>query len=256
MGGPEALFQVTDLVFVGPQARSSMPVDPALSAPGGGISAGSLGVLVDIVLGYSIVAARPPGHWSVSSEIQVEVLGGLRRPRGRLHAQGVVIDLDRYGGLARGRVRDDAGELLAVCSQRGRFVPLLAGDPEAPGVPPSPARGATDLADLLRARPLGGGSGVALTVSPELQNPLRNLHGGIALCAADVAAHVAMDASGQRWTTTSLQISYVRPIRGGVEAEFGAAVRHLGRALAVVDVVGSVAGKQCTIARVTLQPAD
>jgi uncharacterized protein (TIGR00369 family) len=257
VGGPETIFGVTDLSFDGPTARASMPVTGAL-VRSGGITAGSLGVLIDIALGYALVAARPPGFWSVSSEIAVEALGGLRSARGRLRAEAEVVDVDALGGLARGRVFDDTGELVALCSQRGRFVPVPVGGTSASagGYERLPAGG--ELLDLIGAEQLPSDQGARLqfVASDAVTNPLGNLHGGIGLCCSDLAAHLALGSSNGPWATTSLQTSYVRPVPGGAQVEFRATARHRGRGLAVVDVDGVVDGRLCTIARVTLQPPE
>ena len=254
VAGPETLFQVTDLRFEGPTARASMPVVPEISGPGGAVSAGSLGVLVDVALGYALVAGRPPGHWSVSTEICVEALAGLSSAHRCLHAEATVLDVDALGGLARGAVFDDAGRLVAVCSQRGRFVPLADGSGDKPADSLPPSVDITGLTELIGTRVQAHLPGLQLAVARAVINPSGNLHGGIALCASDVAAHVATGELERQWITTSIQVSYVRPVPEDVDIVFEARFCHRGRGLAVADVVGSVTGKACTIARVTLQP--
>jgi uncharacterized protein (TIGR00369 family) len=88
------------------------------------------------------------------------------------------------------------------------------------------------------------------------QNVLGNLHGGISLCASDILATMALTAPGQPpLATSSIRVSYSRPVPGDARIEYQAAVRHRGRSFGVVDVVGSVDGKTCTIAHLTAQTA-
>src|SRR5690242_14160912 len=73
-GGPEGLFRVDDL-SVGDAPHGRMITGPWMTGPDGRPSPGGLGVLVDDVLGYAILAARPRNDWSVSTEIALDVLG-------------------------------------------------------------------------------------------------------------------------------------------------------------------------------------
>ncbi|MCW2867850.1 MAG: hypothetical protein JWR20_2038 [Marmoricola sp.] len=248
--GPEALFRVGRVHADGDVVRGSMPTGPWLAGTGGSPALGSLGVLVDNVLGYAIIAARPPGHWSVSTEISLDLLGRVPDDGSSLHAAGKVLHSDGAGGFATGEVVDDAGRLIAVCRQRGRFVPS-GPDPDALRF--TLPQGVTDAMSLVGAvrRP----TGLDLEVTEVLENPMHNLHGGIALCVADLAAGLALTDGGPPLTTASIQMTYVRGVPGGSTLAVDVEVEHRGRTLGAVEVIGRVAGRSCTIGRVTAHPA-
>ena len=247
--GPEALFRVGRVYVDGDRVRGSMPVGPWLGAADGLTAAGSLGVLVDNVLGYAIIGSRPPDHWSVSTEITLDVVDDLAAATGRLHAEATTVHADGLGGFAVGRVYDEAGTLVASCTQRGRFVHADRATVESPVVLDEIDE-ADDLAGLLEL------DGHLLAVTPRLQNPMRNLHGGIAITVSDLVASAALAATdGPPLVTASIHMAFLRPTPGGTEAAYTAQVLHRGRTSALVDVVGTVASRVCTTARVAAHPA-
>jgi uncharacterized protein (TIGR00369 family) len=246
--GPESLFRVGRVRADGDVVRGSMPTGPWLDGPDGQPMLGSLGVLIDNVLGYAIIARRPPEHWSVSTEISMDLLEPLPDEGTRIHASARVVHADATGGVATGEVVDETGRLLALCRQRGRFVPS-GPDPE-PILFDLP-EDVHDIETLIGATPRP--SGLDVEVIGVLENPMHNLHGGITLCAADLAAALAVDDGGPALATTSIQITYVRAVPGGSTLTMDASVQHRGRTLGTVEVVGSVGGRPCTIGRVNLQ---
>ena len=77
---PDVLFGVDSvgpLAATGDGMHGSMRLDDRHVGPDGRPAVGALGVLVDEVLGYSIIASLPPRSWTVSTEIWVDVLGPL-----------------------------------------------------------------------------------------------------------------------------------------------------------------------------------
>src|SRR6476660_6523591 len=56
--------------------RSGMDVGPWLVVDGRP-AAGSLGVLMDDVLGQAVIVGRPGGHWAVTTELAVDVCAPL-----------------------------------------------------------------------------------------------------------------------------------------------------------------------------------
>jgi acyl-coenzyme A thioesterase PaaI-like protein len=247
--GPESLFGVGRVYAEGEVVRGSMPTGPWLHGADGNVALGSLGVLVDNVLGYAIIAHRPPEHWSVSTEISLDLLAPLPSGGSRLRAEARTVQADATGGFAVGEVHDEEGNLVAVCRQRGRYV--SSGPDPAPVSFDLPGE-VPDLATLIgfRADPATS----SLTVTPVLENPLHNLHGGITLSVADLAASQALRDGGPPLLTASLHVLYARPVPGGSTLELGTSVQHRGRGLGCVEVIGRIAGRACTIGRVTAQP--
>src|SRR4051794_18318127 len=176
-----------------------MPVGPWLEVAGR-TPAGALAVLVDDVLGFAIVEDLPSGRWSVSAEITLDVLRPLPSA-GEVHASASLLHLDALGGVAAGRVTDDDGTVIALCSQRGRFIPAPSGLVEGGSWGGPVPAGA--LERLLATR-----ADEPVPATDALANEGGNLHGGISLCVADlVAAAVAPEL-----VTASVHITYTRGI--------------------------------------------
>jgi acyl-coenzyme A thioesterase PaaI-like protein len=240
--GPEALFRLGEITVDGATFRGSMAVGSWLEV-GDRTPAGAVAVLVDDVLGFAIVEDVPSGRWSVSAEITLDVL----RPLpffGGVHATATLAHLDDLGGLATGLVTDDDGTVLAVCTQRGRFItapPDLVeegswGAPVAEG----------DLERLLAIR-----ADQPMTATDVLSNEGGSLHGGISMFVSDVVAGALVP----ELVTASVHITYTRAIPLGAHVTWETHVRHRGRSLAVVDVDGVVDGGTCTTTRVVLHPS-
>jgi acyl-coenzyme A thioesterase PaaI-like protein len=239
--GPEALLRMGELSVEAGTFRGSMPVGPWLEVAGR-TPAGAVAVLVDDLLGYAIVADLPRGQWSVSAEITIDVVRPLPTS-GRVHADGQLVLADDLGGLATGSVTDDDGRLLALTSQRGRFLRAPEGLVEegAWGGPPAPG----DLERLLAAR-----ADQPLPTTDVLANESGNLHGGVSMFLADLVA----SALRPDLVTASVHITYTRGIPIGPELICRATTRHDGRSLAVIDVDSMVGDRVGTAARVVLHP--
>jgi uncharacterized protein (TIGR00369 family) len=264
-GGPESLFRVGPITNDRDLTRGSMRTGDWMLTPDGEPCRGSLGVLADDILGYAVVAERPEGHWAVSTEISVDFCSELPVDGTTLHGESHAVEFDLVGGLSRGRIVDRLGRTIALGSERVRFV---AETPSAPaysvteGVPLEPVAliGSNRLstADLLGAiiRATDGGATLELTAGLDLSNPMRNLHGGISLCASEIAGLAALQSSSHPLVTASIHIAYLRPVLldGGVS--FSATALHRGRTLGVAQVSGhNSAGQVCTIATVTCHQA-
>lgn len=254
--GAERAFRLADLATGTEHVTGSMPTGPWLADRHGTPLLGALGVLVDDVLGYSLVRARPDRLWSVSSEITVDLLRPLRLDAGPLHATTVGEQrFDELGGQVAGTVAAADGTVVTVCAQRGRWVPF-DGEFAVRDAPPVDLSGATCVEDLLGGEPesVEGGSRLRLAVGPVLANPLGNLHGGLSLCATDLAASAAVTTWDTPWSTESIRIQYLRPAPAGATVEFRAVVRHTGRTRALVEVAGLVGDRLCTAAHVVGRP--
>ena len=253
---------------------------------------GSLGVLIDNLLGLAIMTSRPEGRWSVSAEISIDVVSPVPADGSSLRGTAQLLQADEQSGLASAEIFDESGRLVAVCRQRGRFIAQLPSQSiqdqvrnnqydagQEPGTSPAAETsgasrevrevrevGETALRSLLGARPLeNGGSGLVLDVTEQLTNPLGNLHGGISFAACELAGLSALSADqsasglqpgGAPLVTASIHVAYTRPLPIGTVATFVATVLHRGRTLGVAHVVGTnSAGKTCTVATVTAHEA-
>ena len=247
------LFRVDGLHSDGQTVRASMPLGDWSAEADGLLAPGSLGVLVDSVLGYASLTSAPD-RWSVTSEMTLDVYPALQRAGDRLHAEANVVQADVFSAFAVGRVWSAGGELVASCTQRTRF---RDGRPQAAARSGSCPAGQPRIrpASLVAGEMAAGDASVRLKVVPELQNPLNNLHGGVSMYASDRAVARALTLDGAELVTTSVQVAYLRPVAACAQIEFRPTIIHRGRSLAVVDVDGLVDdGRKAVVARASAQP--
>jgi uncharacterized protein (TIGR00369 family) len=257
-GAAEAAFGVDEVSGDHARTVGSMRTGPWSTDLDGSPCAGALGVLIDDVLGYAVVAARPPGHWAVSTEIHADFGQDLPRPDAQLRAESSAIALGPRGGLASGTVRTAAGELIATATERLQYVPGEPGGLSETGeVEPAPVDADADqrsLPELLGAV-RGGTAGTALlrfTPTTALANPVANLHGGVLFAAAELVGRWALAPGAPPLVTSSVHLAFLRPLRLHAEVRLEASAVHRGRALGVAHVVATDPdGRVCALATVT-----
>lgn len=265
-GGPERTFRVGRPGEAPGGVTATMVTGRWLAGPAGPVPGGVLGVLVDNALAHVLLRDRVPDRWSVSAEISADLCGPVPDDGSPLTVHTRKVHFGEKGGLASGTVTGPDGEVIAQCSQHTRWIPApfdldvdawMESGQAAYGVPAgtvAAAGGPASLAELLdaRIRSADGGAVLELPVTPELANPLGNLHGGITFCACDLAAQAALASAGGPVRTASVHVAYPRPIPPGTTARFEAQVIHCGRSLGVVRVTAlNEAGKPCVVASVT-----
>lgn len=246
-GRPENLFDVGPVLAESGRARASMPTGPWLRGRDGRLSPAGLGVLLDDVLGQAVLIKRPAGLWSVTTELNIDIVAPLPADGHTVTATASPVLLDDAGGLARAEVRDAADRCLAVGTTWGRFI---TGIPDAvfdpPELPDDIARGEC-LSDLLQVRISDTGL-LDLPSRADLGNPQGVVHGGVLLCLAVMSAEQALQDS--RLEIASVRVVYLRPAVN--ELKVVPVIVHHGRSLGVIRVdVTNAAGALCTSATVT-----
>jgi uncharacterized protein (TIGR00369 family) len=270
-GGPEELFRIGGTPQADGGVLLSMPAGDWLRGADGSAASAALGVLVDDALGNSIIERRPANSWPVSTEISVDYVSWPPPDGLPVQARSRVLSAPPAGALAAGEVTDSAGAVLAVATSRFHFVPGEPAVPRGPVVPGEPGgdpgrrtepgalaqAGPASLLALLGADLRGDATGATLTLpaGPHLANPRGFLHGGIALCASQLAGERALSAGGSL-PATAIRIAYVRPVVLSGTLSVTARVLHGGRSFGVAQVtVTGPTGKPGTVATVTCQRA-
>ena len=253
---PERLLGVSAVHLVGREVVGSIEAGPYLSWDGCTAAAGSLGVLVDDVTGYSLVRHQPAGMASVSTEITLDLLGAIPIDGTPIVARARAIQRDQRGGLSTAELRTAQGDLIAVATQRGRFVAAAHSTMQA-FPPPGGGERAGTLETLLWPdgdRPTANADGhVDLRVGPRFVNRLGTLHGGLSILLVDEIARAAIRGAGGTLSTASIHVGYLRPVLLGSTISLSAAVVHRGNSSGVVHVVGRTeTGKPGVVATVTL----
>jgi uncharacterized protein (TIGR00369 family) len=259
LGPPEALFRVGAAEKDGQGVRAQMRTGPWMRGQDSGTCAGSLGVFLDDLLGNALLAGRPEDYWPVSTELSIDLTAPLPADGSVLTGRGWPVSLEPGGGLSQGTVTGSSGALIATATTRERFLPapraLLTG-PGPDGAPPVPddAAGPQSTMALLGAVARRAGDTVIVTMpgSDDFANPMGNTHGGILLCAAEIAGSMALHADASPLQTSSIRVVYTRSVPVTDAITYTAQVLHRGRTLGVAQVTARGAGgKICAIAMIT-----
>ncbi|MGW5519190.1 PaaI family thioesterase [Nocardia africana] len=251
ISGAEALLRVAPVGLSPERAELSVEAGPWLRDPVAGFCRAALAVPLDDVTGYIVAAGSPRGRWPVSLGIRLDLLADPPVDGSRLVVTGELIARDDRGGTTRGLVTDAAGTALALITQRSHLVPVDE-PPTTPAVPFSTPANTATIRDALGIRAAGRGV-VEVPPGPFAANGMGNVHGGILICASELAAMSALGATGD-YRSTSIDIVFVRPGNADDVTTFCADVVHTGRSLAVVRVTASNSSdKACAVATVTLQ---
>jgi uncharacterized protein (TIGR00369 family) len=240
-GVPEVAFGMESVSTLGSTAQGTMRPGAWAARGDGRLHQGCIGVLVDNVTGYAVLTARAGDYWAVSSAISIDFHEPLAADTQRIRCAASLDHRSSGWGHASGRVTTDTGELVATVSQRLRFVPgFPAGrnEPDEPAGTPSSLPALGTLLSVTEAH--ADEVDLRLSPVPGMRNPIGTLHGGVALCASEVAAHKAWALSpkhpGEAFHTASIRISYLRP--GDLEGDLTLKVTtlHASRSVVLADV--------------------
>jgi acyl-coenzyme A thioesterase PaaI-like protein len=231
-------------------ASSTMTLGPRLQAAPGRLTAGALGVLADEATGYAVVDAVTHPNWTVSSDIEMNLLGTPLAVGETVTVNAQTLAANDVEAVSVGQAVTAEGRLVAQVLQRSRYTGDTQVEPEYPEMPGAATAHGVD--ELLGARwSAGGDARMTFTVGPTSQNSSGNQHGGVALMASMRTAELALEAKGSELLPTSIHISYPRPMPTGLEISYTAHIESLGRTFAVLRVVGEAAGRVRTIAQVS-----
>jgi acyl-coenzyme A thioesterase PaaI-like protein len=251
IGGPEVMLRISGRAVSAERGEARIETGPWLADPAAGVNRAALAVALDDVTGYVVDAGSPDGRWPVSLGIRMDFVADPPLDGTPLTVTGEIVARGERGAMTTGTVSDPSGRPLATVVQRSHLV-------DAPTVP-----GAHATAEVLDApvspvrEQLGLVSTAAdvLTMAPTAlsANGMGSVHGGILICASELAAMSSVEANGQL-RTTSIDITYVRPCNAADTTTFTSETLHRGRSLSVVRVVSAnSSGKPSSIATVVLQ---
>ncbi|BBZ27322.1 phenylacetic acid degradation protein [Mycolicibacterium madagascariense] len=225
--------------------------NPFTAAP----TVGPLAILVDAAAGIVNHYRRPPGHWTVSSELSMDVgLDGLGDLDGPVLATAHALSPLGTTSLGICMLSYD-GTVIGSGTVRSFFVAVEARSSEWPAETLELTH-ETPIADRMAVRVASDATGHVLSqrVDPCLNNEIDIVHGGVASAALEFAASAAMN-EGRADTplqTASLRVNFLRPFVAGARTRYvGAAVR-VGRSSGVADAqaIGDD-GKVALVARAT-----
>ncbi|MCG7632788.1 MULTISPECIES: PaaI family thioesterase [Gordonia] len=251
LGGPEVMLRIGEVSVSGERSEAHTEAGPWLADPATGVSRGALAVSCDDVTGYLVAAAGPRHRWPVSLGIRMDFLADPPLDGSSLHVTGELVARDDRGAMTTGAVLDPSGRTIATIIQRSHLIDA----PRTPGprasarileIPDGPVRQQLGLVEVAPN---------VLSMAPTVlsANGMGSVHGGILVCASELAAASCVRAAGDM-RTTSVDITYVRPCDAAETATFTSEVMHHGRSLSVVRVVAANRGaKPAAIATVVLQ---
>lgn len=258
-GQSEAVFGIEDIACTDSGMVVTARNRPWAEGLEGESPAGTLGVLADNASGYAIISGAPEGHWSVSTELTLDLVGPVPTDGRGLIATAALLQHSGTAGYSAGTIADSCGRTLAYVRQRGMYVPGHPSPPESP-VADTPPESAVPSLAFLFGQEVGSKDIVAdlnVLVTEDMVNPLGNLHGGIALCLAEWMAIRALDGTGQPGRrTTSIHVVYLRPAPLGARLRVHVTVEHRGRRLGLAHVkVVTAEGRSVITATVTTEAA-
>jgi acyl-coenzyme A thioesterase PaaI-like protein len=250
--GPEQLMRVEGFSAVDGLARGRMALGPWATGTDGATLLAALCVLADDVLGQSIVTApsRAADRWSVSTLITIDAVAPLPAAPGTVDAASRLLGADDTGAFAGGELLA-GGTVVATIGQRAHWVPIDGmRDPFAEQAAFALPEGA-DLASTFGFGPAEPGGALPFVVDERVRNPGGNLHGGVSMAAAALAAAAALDDGGSPLRITGLRTAFLRPTLPGMRVAVEPRVLHRGRSTATVDVAATADGAVRTLTRVT-----
>lgn len=254
-GRAEAIFGIHHISPAAPEMEVRARAAPWAEGTDGGAPAGALGVLADNASGYAAIAGAPPGHWSVTTELTLDVVGRVPADGCDVVASATLLEHDSSTGYSAGAVADFHGGTIAHIRQRGRYVPGLPESASLPAELLAHRDGPESLSEIfgLDTGDRQAPGAAELEVTADLVNPLGNLHGGIGLCLSEYMATEAFrNLSGSALRTTSVHVVYLRPAALGASLRVTTQVLHRGRRLGLCQVtVSQSTGKPILVATVT-----
>ncbi|MEO9328135.1 PaaI family thioesterase [Gordonia aurantiaca] len=251
IGGPEIMLRVGDMAITAERGAGRMQTGPWLADPDAGVTRGALGVALDDVTGYLVDAGSPDGQWPVSLGIRVDFIADPPLDGSALELTGELVARYDGGAMSRGMVTDASGATIATMIQRSHLVsaPGSPGDHATPDLLAAPEGPVREQLGLVATAP----DVFTMPPTPLSANGMGSVHGGILVCASELAAMTAIEAGGG-FRTTSVDIAYVRPCVASEITTFTCDMVHQGRSMSVVRVVSANSpGKPSSIATVILQ---
>jgi len=261
-------------------ARVRTRATPQIASADGGVRAGVLATLVDVV-GGAIAARVLRPDWMATADLALEVVGPvpgpwveargslLRRGRTTLVVEALVVGVDEDGNdlVVDGRAPDP----VAWASMTFAVLPTQDASSGGRPSPELPTRwafsgGGLDL-PVLEALPvtvLDGPAGrLSIPARPYLHNSFGAVQGGVVALLAEAAGAEALGAAQGRdasdMVVTDLQIAYLALAKVGpiVSSARVLATGTDGRAGAVVELHDAGAGHRLTtVVNVTAVPAE
>lgn len=92
--------------------------------PIGVVHGGIIATMLDSAVGCAVHSALPVGVAYTTLELKVNYLRATTVQTGRIFAEGNTIHVGRQSAVAEGRVRDQAGKLIATCSTTCILMPI------------------------------------------------------------------------------------------------------------------------------------
>lgn len=246
---------MTDLTVV-----AAMPVGGMRNPFTGLPSVAGLAILVDDVAGRVNYYRRGRGHWTVSSELTVEMSPGAVSSLLAAPQEPVVASASPLG--------PGGATLLSVCTLTHcgtvigggtvRTMPL-AGGPDEPmrrGDDPlvrTPDHSLADLMAVTRLPVQDGTYRLRQQPDPMINNLIGIVHGGVSSAGLELVAAAAFNhEQDQPLRTASIRVNFLRPFVAGAQSTYEATALRIGRTSAIADAAAmGEDGKAAVIARVT-----
>jgi uncharacterized protein (TIGR00369 family) len=230
----------------GETSRAWLPVVPELCTDHGGVRAGALATLVDVI-GGGLAATSVQPDWIATADLTLHVVGAATS--GSVAARARVAHAGRTTVVIEVELQDDAGAEIGLATMSFAVLPRRADNPQ---IRTSEATGPTTMAlassrldasllDMLDVRVVDAARGeLQVPIGDWSRNSLGAIQGGAVATIVDGAAEAATRAAtGEPLVVTDLQITYlalgrIGPIRTRVEV-LGTSAGHATARVELVD---------------------
>jgi uncharacterized protein (TIGR00369 family) len=262
---PPGRFGITNVESGPSQYAATMAIDGMHNPFTGAVTLAPLAVLVDHIAGFANHDRRPPGHWTVSSELAMEFAQDAEAIIGAQPTVPVLAVSRPVGGAGATSLSQCAltheGVEIGIATVRTFYIAAAVHVPDAFNQPSEPTGQPiplpTGLAGLMAVEVAeGGGAGPVLRQGSDsaVNNTLGAVHGGVAAAGLELVASAALnsDRADPLFRTASLRINYLRRLIGGGQSRYTATPLHIGRSSGVAEAQGiGDDGKLALAARLT-----
>jgi uncharacterized protein (TIGR00369 family) len=235
-------------------AALTMPMERFRNPITGALTVGPLAILVDAAAGIVNHYRRRPGHWTVSSELSMDLsLDGVGELDGPVLATARAFG--PLGATSLGICTLTYGDTVIGGGTVRSF--FIGADEVVPQHRPETLQRSADtpFSDLIAVHVRDGADAVlSQRVDRNLNNDIDIVHGGVAAAGLELAASAAINR-GRTDTllqTASLRVNFLRPFFAGADSRYVGTPLRVGRGSAVGDseAIGDD-GKVALTARIT-----
>lgn len=223
-------------------AHASMETGLWLGNDFGTPTAGSIGVLMDTVLGGAAMQDRPANSWAVTTHLSLHFPGALPMDGSVVRGEATCLSVDARGAMASGRAYDASGNVVVDGSTWLQFTPGIPYAKQERNDAPPPHELPQSVSQILGVVSAANPTRLRFPANNDLLNAHGALHGGVVIALAEYAASRHPAVEGME--LASLSTTFLRPGVGDLTVE--TKQTHVGGSLQMYEVIiANAEGRTC-----------